>query len=273
MHLLFDIGGTNTRIAVSDGGTELGESKTVSTSQDFAEGMRMLQTIAEELAAGEKISAIAGGVAGTFDKKYTVLTHAPHLSGWVDKPLKKELENLFSVPVYLENDAALAGLGEATMGAGRGYNIIAYVTVSTGVGGVRVVDGMIDRHAIGFEIGHQIINYDGEQKTLEEYVSGSGLLKRFGVPSSELMDSNVWEETAEILSVGVHNTILHWSPDVLVLGGPVVLQSHFPFEKFTEFLDQAVREVLSTAPEVKKAELGDKSALYGAQVYVNSKIM
>lgn len=261
------------RFAVSNDGKTFGEPRVVRTPVDnFEEGMRQFGEIARELAGGEKIMAVAGGVAGTLDKEHAVLLCAPNMSGWVEKQLKKRLEEIFRVPVYLENDAALAGLGEASMGAARGYKIAAYITVSTGVGGVRIVDGAIDRNASGFEIGHQIINYDGDVKTLEEYVSGSALLRRFGKKSEEIMDPEIWEEMAQLLTYGLGNTIFHWSPEVVVLGGPLIIQSPFPFESFKQHLTESVFAVLSSVPEIKKAELGDQSGLYGALVYLNSHL-
>ena len=261
------------RLAVSKDGKVISEPKIVSTPvSNFEEGMRIFWEVAEQLTGGEKIEAVAGGVAGTLDKEHSVLLRAPNIPGWVGKPLKKRLEEVFHVPVHLENDAALAGLGEATTGAARGYGIVAYVTVSTGVGGVRIIDGKIDRNAMGFEIGHQVINYDGQARTLEECVSGSGFLRRFGKLPQDMADQTVWEKTAELLAVGLHNTLLHWSPDVLVLGGPLILQSPFPFDVFSKHFNESVRSVFACVPEVKKAELGEKSWLYGALAFLCSKL-
>lgn len=260
------------RFAISKDGKELGWQKIVPTPvDDFEEGMRQFQTIAKELTEEGTIEAVAGGVAGTLNKEHSLLLHSPHMPGWVDQPLKKRIEELFRVSVYLENDAALAGLGEAIAGAGRGYSIAGYVTVSTGVGGVRIVDGAIDRNVSGFEIGHQIINYDGETRTLEEYVSGSGFLQRFGKKPEEVSDPAVWEEVARVLAVGLRNTILHWSPEVLVLGGPMVLQSPFSFGEFLKHFEKSLLEVFLTVPEIKKAELEDRGGLEGALVYLRQQ--
>ena len=260
------------RLAVSKDGKEFGEPKTVLTPRDnFEEGMRMFQEIAEKVTGGERIEVVAGGVAGTLDKEHSVLLRAPNIPGWVGKPFKKRLEEMFDASAYLENDAALAGLGEATTGAARGYGIVAYVTVSTGVGGVRIIDGKIDRNAMGFEIGHQVINYDGQARTLEECVSGSGFLRRFGKLPQDVSDPVIWKETARLLAVGLRNSILHWSPDVLVLGGPLILQSPFSFETFKQYFEKSVLEVFPSAPEVKKAELGEKSGLYGALAFLYLK--
>lgn len=260
------------RFAVSKNGKEIGTLQITPTPQhNFEEGMRICKEMGELLRGKEGIEKVAGGIAGSFNKDHTALLRSPHIQGWIGKPLKERLEGIFGAPVSLENDAALAGLGEAIAGAGRGYGIVAYVAVGTGVGGVRIVDAKIDRNAAGFEIGHQIINYNDNEndkaRTLEEYVSGSALQKRFGEKPEHISNPETWKETAEILAVGLRNTILHWSPDVLVLGGPVALQSAFSFELFKEYLTKSVLEVFPTAPKIKKAELGDKSGLYGALFY------
>ena len=116
MFLLFDIGGTRMRLAVSKDGKEIGEPKIASTPQDdFEQGMRIFQETAKELLRGEKPESIIGGLAGTLNREHAVLLRAPHMRGWVEKPVKKVLEDLFSVPVVLENDAALAGLHEVKL--------------------------------------------------------------------------------------------------------------------------------------------------------------
>lgn len=257
------------RVAVSDNGEELGIVKSVLTpGDDFEKGMRQFQAVAKELLNGKKPDAAAGGIAGSLDKEHAVLLRSPNMPGWVGKPLKEEIEKMIGAPLHIENDAALAGLGEATAGAARGYAIAAYVTVSTGVGGARIVDGKIDRNAAGFEIGHQIINYDGEARTLEEYVSGSGILRRFGKMPQEIADTAIWEEVAHALAYGLHNTILHWSPEILILGGPLILESQFPFEKCKHYLADSILPVFPSVPEVAIAELGDRSGLYGALAHL-----
>jgi glucokinase len=119
------------------------------------------------------------------------------LPDWQRKPLASALsKRLDGAPVYIENDKAVVGLGEATYGAGVGYGIVAYHTVSTGVGGVRTEDGKISRASAGFEPGHQIIDIDGSllddgtSHTLESLVSGYSLEKRRGVKPYEIGQSD-----------------------------------------------------------------------------------
>ena len=157
MYFLFDIGGTKTRLAVSSDGRTFRAPQIFSTPRRFEDGLRRIRLFINGLGEKTRFRSGAGGIAGPIDRARGILVNAPHLRGWVRKPLKAGLERMLRVPVSLENDAALAGLGEATAGAGRGRGIVAYVTVGTGVNGARIVDGRIDRSAAGFEIGHQFI--------------------------------------------------------------------------------------------------------------------
>ena len=113
------------------------------------------------------------------------------------KPLVHRLQDELSTKAYIANDTAIVGLGEAHAGAGKGSDIVVYITVSTGVGGARIVDGEIDRRAFGFEPGHQIIDIDNsickkcKSGQLEDMVSGTATQHRFGVKPYEVEDPNL----------------------------------------------------------------------------------
>lgn len=266
MYLLFDIGGTNMRVAVSDG-SSVDEPRIVPTPADIQQGLTTIKNIADELSQGQKIQAVAGGVAGPLDKENTMLINSSHIGGWVNKPLKKELENLFEATVHLENDASLGGLGEAIAGAGKGYGIVAYLTISTGVGGVRVVNGKIDENSLGFEPGHQIIIADGNlcncggRGHLETYVGGFYLEKTYGQKAEVLNDPGIWDQVAKYLAIGLNNTIVHWSPDIVVLGGGI--SKSILLEEVQTYLRQNLT-IFPEPPVISKGILGDKAGLFGA---------
>lgn len=86
--------------------------------------------------------------------------------------------------MFLANDADLVGLGEAVYGAGKGYKVVAYFTVSTGVGGARIVNKRIDKGVFSFEPGWQYVYGQGLNSCnrqmydfLEFFVSGTALAK------------------------------------------------------------------------------------------------
>ncbi|PIP61027.1 hypothetical protein COW99_06240 [Candidatus Roizmanbacteria bacterium CG22_combo_CG10-13_8_21_14_all_38_20] len=271
MFLLFDIGGTKMRLAVSCDGKSFDEPKIVETPQDFNAGMSLFQKITLELSGGKKINAAAGGIAGPLDREKTKLVNSPNLSGWIDRPLKETLQKILKIPVYLENDAAIVGLGEAMNGAGRGEEIIAYITVSTGIGGARIVDGKIDRNIFGFEPGHQIIDPTGmlcpmcdSAGHLEGHVSGVALEARFNKKAYEITDPQIWEEEAKWLAYGLNNTAVYWSPSVIVLGGSMIIKSPgISIERVSHHLKKTLT-IFPERPRLVKAELGDIGGLYGA---------
>ncbi len=268
MYVLFDIGGTKTRITVSDGNS-VPEPKIIPTPPDFQQGLQTIKTIADELANGQKIDGVAGGIAGPLDSDKTMLVKSPHVGGWINKPLKEELQKLFGNNVHLENDADLGGLGEATKGAGKDHNIVAYYTVSTGVGGVRIVDGKIDQNTLGFEPGHQIIIPDGNQCEcggkghLEAYVGGLYLPRTYQQKGEEITDPKIWDEISKNLAIGLTNSTVHWSPDIFVLGGSV--SKSLPLDRVEFYLKQDLT-IFPKTPALAKGILGDSAGLYGALV-------
>ena len=215
--MLFDIGGTTTRVAFCADGKTISGPRVFPTPATFKEGVNLFKNIAKD----KVITEAAGGIAGVLDKNKTTLTHSPHLLSWINEPIKKEFETLLNAPVYLENDAVMEGLGELHYGAGKGSDIFVFLTVGTGVGGARFVAGKLDANALGFEPGKQILSFS-EKKTLEDLISGDAIEKQFGKKPSEITDPKIWEELAEMFAYGLYNSILHWSPDTVVIGGSMI---------------------------------------------------
>ena len=268
------------RIASSKNAKDLEKSKIVATPEKFDDGMLVFKNTVRELAGTNDIEAIAGGVAGPLDKERKAILNAPNLKGWWAAPLKSELERICQGPVYLENDTAIVGLGEAIYGAGSGKNIVAYITVSTGVNGVRIVGGEISPSAMGFEIGQQIINFDGERFCpacdapgyLESYISGSAFEKKFAKKPYEIFDPDLWEETAKLLAIGLNNVVVFWSPDIIVLGGAMILGNPaISIERVKFHFDQLLK-IFPEPPPIEKAALGDVGGLYGGLAFLRQHI-
>lgn len=280
-YLLFDIGGTNMRVAFSKDGETFGEPKMVKTPKIFEDAVETFKELADEVSMGEKIKIVSGGMKGPFDKEKTMIVNSPSLPDWNNKSLKDSLEKAVGAEVFIENDTAMVGLGEMNNGAGKingtSAEIGVYITVSTGVGGARFINGQIDKNKFGFEPGHQIIDItDGNASHnlghLEEFISGSALKKRFNRNAYEVTDPEVWDELARYLAYGLYNTILHWSPNVVVLGGPMIIgKPSISIEAVKKYLNSIV-SVFPELPDIKQAELGDFGGLYGALSFLKSKI-
>ncbi len=274
MFLLYDIGGTKMRLAISHDLETFDGIKIVPTPDDFEEAMQVFAQAVWELSQSEKIEAGAGGIAGAWNKDKSKLLNSPNMKGWMGKPVKERVEQIIKAPAYFENDASIVGLGEAVFGAGKDYSVVVYITVSTGVGGARIVDKKIDRSIFGFEPGHQIVKIPEsvreEPVTLEELVSGTAVKRRFGKEPFNIKDEKVWDELARELAYGLNNSIVHWSPEAVVLGGSMIVGNPaIDIEKIRKHLEETVT-IFKNLPKIKKAALEDKGGLYGAMAYLKN---
>ena len=280
MYILFDIGGTNMRIAASRDGDSFGEPKIVPTPKDFDAGMQMIGELVKELSGGEKITAASGGIAGPLSRDHSVFLNGPHLQGWNGKPIKKALENTLHAPVFVENDAAIVGLGEAVAGPGKGYPIVVYITVSTGVGGARIVNGRVDVSAMGFEPGHQIFDAGGALHNtsvggngidLQGYISGTAISERYGKKPREITDATFWDDMARLLAYGLNNTIVHWSPDIVIIGGSMMNTIGIPIDRVRAHLKGILR-IFPELPLIEHSALGEIGGVYGALHFVKQNL-
>lgn len=272
MYILFDIGGTKTRISATNSLDSIGEVVSFSTPQNFEEGMRLFGEHVGTLAKGEPVLRAVGGIRGPLSRDKSTITNNDILTDWVDKPIKESITSFLSGgETTLLNDTAIVALGEAHSGAGKGYDIVAYHTVSTGVGGARIVAGSLDEASIGFEPGHQIIDADNTLRsgtgadTLEELISGTAIEQRFHKKPYEIPQSDpLWDELARYLAYGLKNTIVYWSPDVIVLGGSMMIGDPRILLSDVKRYTEKVLDGFVAMPEIVDATLSDKGGLYGA---------
>lgn len=261
---LFDIGGTKTRVTISRNGRSFRRPIIYGTPRHYAEGIRQLVDAIRQAADGWKVSRLVGCIAAPLNADHTHTVHGSFLEGWYERPLAADLRRRFHVAVFLENDAAVAGLGEATYGAGRGHGIVGYLTVSTGVGGVRIVDGRIDHATFGFEPGHMVSDVDHRSAvTLEHMISGLSLGRRHKQPAEDINDRRVWRDVERSLAYGLTNLAVLWSPTVIVLGGGVGQSQHLRLNNVRAIFRRTLK-VFHSPPRIVRGTLGDSSGLWGA---------
>ncbi len=274
---MFDIGGTNTRVAVSEDLKKFDEPVKFRTPVSFKEGIEKIVDTAKELAKGD-IRAMAGAVRGLLSEDRSMIANDRVLEKWVEEPLRETLEKKLKTKVILENDAALAGLGEAVYGAGKGTDIMVYHTISTGVGGAKIERGRIDDYNLGFEPGRQVLDIDrtilGEDvlPTLENLVSGEAIEERTGQKPYDIPQSDAtWDQLAYYLAHGLRNTVLYWSPDVIVLGGSMILGNpRILLDDIRRHTEEVLGEDVP-CPLIKDGEFRDEAGLYGAMALLNQQ--
>lgn len=274
--LTFDVGGTNLRMAYSTDGKTFTKHKKVKTPKTPKEAVKIL----ENFAHGLKISHIGGGLRGVLMEDKAGIEHDDQLQEWTGVSLVDLLIETFGkdVVISLENDAALAGLAEAVQGAGIECELVVYHTISTGVGGVKIEHGQIDYASVGFEPGKQILDIDRTilgpeiSPTLENLVSGTAVSLRMGVPPYEIpQDDVLWEELASYLGQGLRNSILYWSPEIIILGGSMITgDPKIPIDAIRKATVEALGDIVPS-PFITVATLGDDAVLYGALHFVQQE--
>lgn len=125
--------------------------------------IKAMLSLARQLLQGARPSAIGVSFGGPVDYQNGVVRLSHHVPGWENTPLKARLEAEFGAPASVDNDANVAALGEHRFGAGRGFNSLFYMTVSTGVGGGWVLNGSPWRgwESMAGEIGHTVVDPNG----------------------------------------------------------------------------------------------------------------
>ena len=158
-----DIGGTNTRVALADEELNIIERKQFATDSENPDVT--LGKIAEVIKSFD-CDIVGAGMScpGPLDLINGKILTPPNLKGqWHNLKVAEELSKLINKPVYLENDANLAGLAEAVVGEGKDYNYVQFFTVSTGLGAGFVINKEIyhGAHGFGNEVANCVMMKDG----------------------------------------------------------------------------------------------------------------
>jgi predicted NBD/HSP70 family sugar kinase len=257
---VFDVGGTKTRFALVENGV-LGQIHQLPTDTSTAGFSRMLQHM-HELLGGARLHAVAGGLAGQLEGQPGRLILAANIPHWLGIPVLERMEKVFRCPIYIENDVVMGGLGESHHGLGSKTGVMAYFTVSTGVNGVRLVNGEVDGSISRFEIGHQVIaGVDGRVLSLEYLTGGASFEARRGRSPREVRDRAVWAVEERNLALGMYNTILFWSPDVIVFNGSMMRD--IDLQGVQRELDK-MSLVMPKWPQLEYSKLGDTAGIYGS---------
>jgi glucokinase len=186
-----DLGGTNLRIAaVSDHGqllekVTLGTKLALGRDHVIDEMCEAIQRLSGKYKATGKLLGAGIGVPGLIDMQTGMMRKAVNLPGWENYPVSTEIERRLGTRVVLENDARVAALGEQWLGAARGVENMAVVTLGTGIGGGIVLGGKIwhGMNGMAGEFGHVTIEPEGHacpcgnRGCAEQYASASAILR------------------------------------------------------------------------------------------------
>ena len=194
-YLGIDLGGTNVRVAkISEDGKILAQVKGPSYGLEGpAKVMANIKEMVRDIPDWKECSGIGVGVPGPVDTKAGTMVLSTNLPGFAGYPFADEMSKEFGMPAFLDNDANVAALAEALVGAGKGMQYVFYTTISTGIGGCLVVDGktVSGKHGFGGEVANIIIDRNREKVNylnvgaIENEASGTGLKRKYEQLSGE----------------------------------------------------------------------------------------
>lgn len=298
-----DLGGTKIKGALADLEGNIISSNTVLTDAFKGEKAvldRINGVIARVLEEGGKtineIKAIGIGSPGPLDSKKGIIITSPNLP-FRNFNIVSEVKKVYDLPVYLENDANVAAIGEYMFGAGKGKRNMIYVTVSTGVGGGAVLNGKLYKGSTSnaLEIGHTTLLPDGPKCNcgnygcLEAFSSGTAIARQArealeaGLETSlsqyekvtsyevyveaqkgDKVSKDILEKSFTYLGIGIANTIVSFDPEMIVIGGGVSKMGSVMFDKINEVVKVRTLEAMADACEIVVAGLGEDAGVKGA---------
>jgi glucokinase len=186
-----DLGGTNLRIAAITTEGELLEKITlgvkVALGRDHVIGEMCdaIQRLTDQYRGSGKFVGAGIGVPGIIDMETGMMRKSANLPGWSDYPVRDEIERRLGARVFLDNDAKVAALGEQWLGAGRGADNMAMITLGTGIGGAIILNGKIfyGMNGMAGEFGHVTIEPNGvpcgcgNHGCAERYASATAIVR------------------------------------------------------------------------------------------------
>jgi glucokinase len=288
-----DLGGTNLRAAAIDRSGKM--LRKIAGSTDLAEGreavvadmVAAIRKLREEIGAGS-LAGVGVGVPGFIISEKGIITDSPNLPGFVNFPIRDEIERQLGAPVILENDANAAALGEKWMGAGREYNELALLTLGTGIGGGIIIGGRVLHGFVGMagEMGHTTVAPTGNpcgcgnQGCLEKHASATAVIAMARMMG--LGENLTSEEVYQLAAGGNEKAIAIFkvmgqalgtalASLVNILNFPLYLLSGGMLPAWDLFAPTMLAECRrrsfvyrNTDTRIEKAILGNEAGLYGA---------
>lgn len=257
-----------------------------------------------------RLLGVAVGVPGLVDQSTGALLFAPNL-GWKDVPVRTILQQTFDAPVFVDNEANLAALGEHFFGAAQGYEEVLYISAGVGLGGGVVHDGQLCRGVTGVagELGHITMEPDGElcncgnrgcwetlvsQRALFRRVKRAvdaghasqlskavdGDFSRLTVPlvaeaarAGDSVAQEAFDAIGHSLGIGIASLVNALNPELVVFGGILSLAWEFLLPPVTEEIQQRALRWNREAMQVVLARHGFDACVVGGLALVLQDIL
>jgi glucokinase len=263
MIIAVDVGGTKTLVVPLDAKGRMAESVIkIATPKDPGVFLEELKKLLSAFDA-HSITAITIGIPGIVDNNGTIL-RCGNLP-WKNFALKEILSEDWSCPIFVQNDAKLAGLAE-TNALKEIPALSLYITIGTGIGSGIITHGKLDVALSMSEAGHMVFRTPDGPETWESFASGHAITKRLGHEAHEVTDEREWQRIAEDVAIGLMALIPALQPDTVIIGGGIGLY----FEQYSQHLRQILKKNIPefiNLPLIKQAVHPYEAVLYGCYYY------
>ena len=278
MKIGIDVGGTKCLgVAVDDDGKVVQQYRLPTPHADA-----LCDTLVEIVAQLGEFKSLGIGVPGLISPE-GVIRASPNLVGAKELALRQMMQDRLSKKALVENDATCAALGEWKSGAAQGATDAWVITLGTGIGGGFISSSVLQRGAHGFagEVGHMVVDPDGplcpcgRNGCWERYASGNGLsylangekgedvLSRAKDGAADAID--VVDTFAKWVALGLVNLTNMTDPDVIVVGGGVIVSADVVMPRIAHWFEQLLYSPKHRAhPRLVAAQLGEQAGAIGA---------
>lgn len=299
-----DLGGTKISTALSNLNGEVISQTTVPTNANEGEIPvlnRIIESIEKVIKDGsvtyKDIKGIGIGSPGPLDAEKGTIIYTPNLP-FKNFNLVEPINKKFGAPVFLDNDANVAAIGEYMFGAGKGAKDVVFFTVSTGIGGGAILNGKVYRGhtSNALEIGHMTVAPDGPRCNcgnigcVEATSSGTSIAKRGQEALTSKVETTlrkyegtitsyeVFTEAAagdpvcvdiinnalNYLGIAVANAVSIFDPEIIIIGGGVSKAGDIVFDTVRKVVDKRCFKSMAESVKIVPAGLGTDAGVVGA---------
>lgn len=259
MIVAVDTGGTKTLVTLFSQDGIAGEMIKFPTPKNKDDYLKLLKETLRSQYGGQRIEAVVVAIPGTI--KDGVALWCNNLK-WENFDVQNALNGVLgSAPVFIENDANLAGLSE-TRSRNPMPRSSLYVTVSTGIGTGITTAGKIDSGLQLSEGGRMLVNFEDTLQEWELFASGQAIYRIYGKYARDIEDKATWDEIADRISRGFLAAIPLLQPEIVIIGGSIGTY----YEKYGEKLTSILKEKLPPhipCPEFVGATHPEEAVIYG----------
>jgi len=304
MYIGIDLGGTNIK-----GGIVLENGDIIHKDMIATNAGRSYQKITKDIAGlinkmiadakidKSQIKSIGIGVPGTCNAKDGIILCASNI-GFDNVPMREELKKYFDIPIFIENDANCAALGEYSV-LDEDVDNLVFITLGTGVGGGIIINKKLytGKNGTAAEVGHMVVVEDGEECNCgyrgcwERYASVTALINQ----TKEYIDEHPESALAQVCSdkisgrtafdmakagdeggkyvvekwikhvaTGILSIINLLQPEVLIIGGAISKEGDYLLEPIKKYQSENTYSKIEGSTKIIIASLGNDAGLIGS---------